>query len=145
MHPQHRWAALQAMKSQLQKETTEMKKGTTEMKQEATEENAVKQELQAEEPPKKKRKLPVAPTQSGNASSGSKDPAVIAPSKKVKQEDEKSWWDTAQYQKQNNAWYDNVKKVTDEGHRSGNLNKLLLLMAQYELGNWDECSRLINV
>lgn len=44
---------MQAMKSQLQKETTEMKKETTEMKQEATEENAVKQELQAEEPPKK--------------------------------------------------------------------------------------------
>ena len=51
-----------------------MKKETTEIKQEATEENAVKQELQAEEAPKKKRRLPVAPTQSGNASSGSKRP-----------------------------------------------------------------------
>ena len=100
------------------KETTEVKK-----EQPATEENAVKQELQTEETSeqrKTKRKLPVAPTQSGNASSGSKDPAVIAPSKKVKQEDEKSWRDTAQYQKQNTAWYDTVKRVTDEGHRSGN-------------------------
>ena len=52
---------------------------------------------------------------------------------------------TACRSRDDNAWYDQVKKLTDEGHRSGNLNKLVLLMAQYELGNWDECSRLINV
>lgn len=60
-----------------------------------------------------KKKLPVAPTTNGSPSNGSKDPAVIVPSKKVNLED-KSWWDTAQY-------------------------------LSYELGNWDECSRLINV
>jgi len=43
-----------------------------------------------------KKKLPVAPTTNDSPSSGSKDPAVIVPSKKVNLED-KSWWDTAQY------------------------------------------------
>ena len=106
--------------------------------------NAVKEETTEHD--KKKRKLPVAPTTSASASSGSKD-GLIAPTKKVKTEEteDKSWWDTAQYQRQNSAWYASVQKVTDEGHRSGNLNKLLLLMAQYELGNWDECTRLNNV
>ena len=97
-----------------------------------------------------KRKLPVAPTSSG--SSGSKDPAMV-PTKKIKTEEnevdeeknEKSWWDTNQYQRQNNEWYQQVKKFTDEGHRSGNCNKLLLLVAHYELQHWDECTRLIRV
>lgn len=110
-----------------------------------TADNAVKKESSTAT---RKRPLPVPPTSSktASASSGSTG-AVIAPTKKVKVEDneEKSWWDTAQYDRQNAAWYSSVQKLTDEGHRSGNLNKLLLLMAQYELGNWNECSRLIDV
>lgn len=39
--------------------------------------------------------------------------------------------------------YKSVQRLTDEGHRSGNLNKLRTLMAAYELQDWPEVERRI--
>lgn len=57
----------------------------------------------------------------------------------------KSYYDSAQNQKHEDQWYHSVKRVQDEGHRSGNLNKMLMLMARFEEGDYTEVQRLINV
>lgn len=65
----------------------------------------------------------------------------------VKEEKKEKEW----YQQQNEASSHNEPSQSAKGgskassHRSGSMNKLAVLMAQYELGNFEECRRLIGV